>query len=193
MNLPNKLTVLRLILTLFFVTIVSVNKSPCWTVGLLLFIFAAMTDYWDGAIARKHGLVTDFGKLMDPLADKVLMTGAFVMLVQVGLFPGWAAVAILAREFLVTGIRLVAAGAGKVVAADKWGKWKTVLQIVTVSLLIGVMAGREGIIAFLGLLTSENLLGNQILHTMLIWGTVALTLWSGWGYVSANRSLIEDA
>jgi len=192
MNLPNKLTVARLFLTVLFVGVVSVGQAPCWTVGLILFILAALTDYFDGSIARKHNLVTDFGKLMDPLADKVLMMGALVMLAVAGMVPGWAVVVILGRELLVTGIRLLAAGSGKVVAADQWGKWKTVLQIVTISILLGVLAGREGVLPLLGNLTGENFLGNKFLQQFLIYATVAITLWSGWGYARSNRQLFED-
>ena len=118
MNLPNRLTVLRLILTFVFVAILSV-EFPHWrSLALIVFAVAAITDFLDGHLARKHNLITSFGKLMDPLADKVLMCAGFVLLVSHELMPAWVVIIILAREFLVTGLRLVASAEGMVLAAS---------------------------------------------------------------------------
>lgn len=134
MNLPNRLTVVRLILVPVFVILLSFESIPTYILGYIVFTVASITDYWDGRIARERNLITNFGKLMDPVADKVLMAGAFVMLMKVPSLnvPAWAIVAILAREFLVTGARSMAAsgGEGKVIAANIWGKYKTVFQMV---------------------------------------------------------------
>lgn len=131
MNLPNRLTIIRLILVPVFVFLMSVDHLATYVLAYIVFMVASITDYWDGRIARERNLITNFGKLMDPLADKVLMAAAFVMLMEVPVLtvPGWAIVAIIAREFLITGARSVAAPGGKVLAANIWGKVKTVMQM----------------------------------------------------------------
>jgi len=134
MNVPNQLTVLRFFLALLYLGLMSWGAIWSQAIGLLVFIVAAITDFLDGAIARKHNLHTNFGKLMDPLADKVLMLAAFIMMMELPTLwvPGWAVVLILGREFLVTGLRTIAASQGQVLAAMNSGKAKTVLQIVFV-------------------------------------------------------------
>lgn len=131
MNLPNRLTVLRLVLVPVFVVLMSVDHLATYIAAYLVFMVASITDYWDGRIARERNLITNFGKLMDPLADKVLMAAAFVMFMEVPVLtvPAWAIVAILAREFLITGARSMAVPGGKVIAANIWGKVKTVMQM----------------------------------------------------------------
>ena len=132
MNLPNRLTLTRLVIVPLFVAAMMVDHEIGYGCAYLLFIVASVTDYLDGKIARDRGLVTNFGKLMDPIADKVLMSAAFVMMMQVPSLriPAWAIVAILAREFLVTGARALAVSDGAVLAANIWGKSKTVIQMV---------------------------------------------------------------
>lgn len=132
MNLPNKLTVARCILTAFFVLFLSFHDVYCYGIGYILFVTAAITDYYDGKIARERNLVTNFGKLLDPVADKVLMVSAFIMLLGIPamMVPAWSVVLILAREFLVTGARSLGAAQGIVIPANKWGKMKTILQMV---------------------------------------------------------------
>ena len=123
MNLPNKLTMLRILLVPFFVVFVYFEKYPvCQVLALVLFISASITDLLDGRIARSRNLVTDFGKFMDPIADKLLVMSAFVMLVEQQRMPGWVCILMLAREFIISGLRLVAAGNGRVIAAGKLGK-----------------------------------------------------------------------
>lgn len=134
MNLPNKLTLARCVMAVIFVGLLSFEHSLSYFVGYIVFTAAAITDYYDGKIARERGLVTNFGKLLDPVADKVLMLAAFLMMIKIpALFiPAWTIVAILAREFLVTGARALAATEGQVIAAAAHGKIKTVLQMVYV-------------------------------------------------------------
>ena len=131
MNLPNKLTMLRIILIPVFLVLVLVDRIPMhYLWSLIVFLAACITDTLDGNIARKRNLVTDFGKLMDPLADKLLVMSALVAFIPVAGVPVWVVVVILGREFMVTSLRLIAAGKGVVIAADKWGKVKTISQMV---------------------------------------------------------------
>ena len=143
MNLPNQLTLSRLFLTFLFVAALSSDWRFAHTAALALFILAGITDYADGEIARRRNLVTDFGKLMDPLADKIMMAGAFICLVPRNALPAWFAVAIIGREFLITGLRLLAASKGVVLPAEKMGKHKTIWQIVTVCYLLTLLSVAE--------------------------------------------------
>ena len=132
MNLPNKLTVMRMILVPFVVAALLYPFPHHYLVALLLFAAASYTDHLDGKIARRDNLVTDFGKFMDPLADKVMVLSAMVCLVSLGFAEVWIVVLMLAREFMVTSIRLVAVDKGRVIAANIWGKVKTVTQIIAI-------------------------------------------------------------
>ena len=134
MNLPNKLTMTRLVLAFVFVALVSYQHAGAYIVAYAVFTAAALTDLYDGRIARARGLITNFGKLLDPVADKVLLLSAFIMMMQMPALrvPGWAVVVILSREFLVTAARMLAASEGVIIAADQYGKLKTVYQMVYV-------------------------------------------------------------
>ena len=134
MNLPNKLTLARCVMAVIFVGLLSFESTLSYFIGYIVFTAAAITDYYDGKIARERGLVTNFGKLLDPVADKVLMLAAFLMMIKIPALhiPAWTIVAILAREFLVTGARALAASEGQIIAAATHGKIKTVLQMVYV-------------------------------------------------------------
>lgn len=191
MNWANRLTVARFFLTLLFVAVLSARWHYSATAALGLFILAGITDYVDGEIARRYSIVTDFGKLMDPLVDKIMMAAAFICLVPLGAIPAWVAVAIISREFLITGLRLLALSKGKVLAAEAIGKHKTAWQIVT-------------ILFFLGLLSIEEIARPAQLQqtqwwtgvwtyggTALISLALVLTLYSGCGYLWKNRMLIE--
>lgn len=138
MNLPNRLTLIRLILVPVFVVLMSVDHLSTYIAAYFVFMVASITDYWDGRIARERNLITNFGKLMDPLADKILMAAAFVMLMDVPELsvPAWTIVAILAREFLITGARSVPLPEGKVIAASIWGKVKTVMQMTYIYMFL---------------------------------------------------------
>ena len=190
MNLPNQLTVSRLVLTVIFVATTALPWAYAFTVGLFLFSVASITDWLDGKIARERNLVTAFGQLMDPLADKVLMAAAFITLMENDLMPGWLVIAILAREFLVTGLRLVAGARGAVLAADKLGKQKTIWQIVTACYLLVYLASREEPLAWVRPLFDWPSLGFLILHPLLLGLTLATTLYSGFAYFWKNRAMV---
>jgi len=147
MKAANKITLFRLclafVLPFFLMAAMPFGK----TTALVLFILAALTDYWDGALARRHGSSTVFGKLMDPLADKVLICSAFICFAaQNQIVPAWIVIVIMAREFMVTGIRLLAATQGLVVEAGRWGKHKTVWQIVVIMIIIAGEAIRDDLL-----------------------------------------------
>lgn len=138
MNLPNKLTLFRVILIPFFVVILMTNclgDASKW-VALAIFIIASLTDLLDGKIARKYDLVTTFGKFADPLADKILVISAMICLVELGLLKSWIVIIIVAREFIISGFRIIAAEKNVVIAASYWGKFKTTFQMIMVIMLI---------------------------------------------------------
>jgi len=137
-NLPNQLSIARCILAIVFVVFMSFPHWITFTIAYFIFILAAITDYCDGKIARKRKTVTKFGQLIDPVADKVLMVAAFIMMMKLEelKIPGWCVVVILAREFLVTGVRAIAAADGNIIPADPWGKLKTVFQMCYVFIFL---------------------------------------------------------
>ncbi len=187
MNWANRLTIGRFFLTLIFVAALSCDFRFNHTLALAVFIVAGVTDYIDGEIARRFSMITDFGKLMDPLIDKVMIAAAFICLMQIGAIPAWATIIIISREFLITGLRLLALSKGQVLAAESLGKHKTAWQIVTV-------------IYFLLLLAIPEFLGATPIWYSIAWNyvgraifavAVALTLVSGVGYLWKNRAVIE--
>lgn len=192
MNLPNKLTVSRLFLTGVFVACFYVPWSHAMTAALLTFSAASITDYLDGKIARSRNLVTNFGKLFDPLADKVLIAAAFILLVERTEMKAWIAIAILAREFFVTGIRLIAANQGAVLAAERLGKHKMLWQIITVLYFLLRAASAETLFSplrpWLAPSTAHDWIGGFIVGI-----TTVLTLVSGFSYFWKNRHLFDDA
>ena len=174
MNLPNKLTVVRMVLVPFFVAALLLSKtndSLKW-VALALFVIASLTDFADGYIARKYNLVTNFGKFMDPLADKILTISGMICLVELGRIPSWIVVIIVAREFIISGFRLVAAENGVVIAANYWGKFKTTFQMIMIILMI------------------MNIPQLQIVTNIVMWIALALTLISLWTYIMANNQVL---
>lgn len=195
MNLPNKLTVLRMILVPFFVFFLLVPGIPHhYLIALLIFAGASYTDHLDGKIARSRGLITNFGKLMDPLADKILVISALVCMVELGLTSAWFVIIIIAREFLVTSIRLLAVESGRVIPANNWGKAKTVSQMVAILAVLGMQyvleLNRMHVFAVedpLVLSTCFWLVGN-----VLIAIAVVLTLISGVTYLMQNIELFSD-
>ena len=204
MNLANQLTLSRIVVIPFFLVAMtppSFGLPPGWSIwlhplALALFIAAAITDYYDGVLARRHGWETNFGVLMDPLADKVLAMAAFVGLVQLDVFPAWMVVLILTREFLITGLRLLASAQGRVLSADRWGKNKTISQIVVIigALIHVVLAdwlGRLGLQEQLRLGSLNLLAAYRILVLVVMYVCVILTVLSGWRYFMANRDLIN--
>ena len=174
MNLPNKLTVVRMVLVPFFVAALLLSKtndSLKW-VALALFVIASLTDFADGYIARKYNLITNFGKFMDPLADKILTISGMICLIELGRIPSWIVVIIVAREFIISGFRLVAAENGVVIAANYWGKFKTTFQMIMIILMI------------------MNIPQLQILTNIVMWIALALTLISLWTYIMANKQVL---
>lgn len=143
MNLPNKLTTLRVIMVPFFVAFLLLTPSHGdlkW-IAFALFVVASLTDLLDGYIARKYHMITNFGKFMDPLADKLLVSAALVCLTALGFIPAWMTVVIISREFIISGFRLIAAEQGRVIAASWWGKWKTAVTMITIIFMIPDFGG----------------------------------------------------
>ena len=190
MNLPNKLTISRIGLTFIFILFLFLREVVFKYVAIGIFLLACLTDFWDGKLARENDAVTNLGKLLDPIADKVLILGAFLAFVELGLIPAWMVVLIALREFLVTSLRLFAMASGKVLAAVRWGKNKTISQMVAIVSILIYLALRDtgtwGISRFL----EENVLFFQrgILALMVI--TVVLTLSSGVIYTWRNRQVL---
>jgi len=188
MNLPNQLTLLRLLLVPVFVALLTIDHAAAYAAAYVVFTVATITDYFDGKIARARGLVTNFGKLLDPLADKVLIAAAFVMamLIPELWVPGWTVIAVLAREFIVTGMRSLAASEGLVIAANQWGKAKMVLQAAWVFIFFALAVVVRGVHQFVdgGLPWLDNAVLYGSCYTMV---AVALfTLYTGVRYVADN-------
>lgn len=199
MNLPNKLTLSRLVLTGVFVVCFYLPWSNTVSLAMLVFGVASITDYFDGQIARARGIVTNFGKLFDPLADKILIAAAFILLTadktipEAARMPAWVTIVILSREFFVTGIRLVAAGQGAVLAAEKLGKHKMLWQILTVIYFMMRQASTEPLFGFMRPAFTANLAVEQITANAIVYFTTLLTLVSGFSYFWKNRRLFDDA
>ncbi|MDD6032489.1 MAG: CDP-diacylglycerol--glycerol-3-phosphate 3-phosphatidyltransferase [Oscillospiraceae bacterium] len=182
MNLPNKLTLLRILLVPAFLLFLLVEQIPLHSLwALLVFALASVTDALDGHIARSRGLITDFGKFLDPVADKVLVFAALIAFTEMGLAPSVAVVMMMAREFLVSSLRMVAAGNGTVLAAGKSGKLKTAVTMVSIVAMLLMMALMES-----GLLAASFPL--KAVSYVLIWICGALTVYSGAEYLWKNRS-----
>ena len=192
MNLPNQITLARLGLTAVFVVCFYLPWSNHLSIAALVFGLASITDYLDGSIARSRGIVTNFGKLFDSLADKVLIAAAFILLVDLRVLPAWIAIVVLAREFCVTGIRLIAAGQGAILAAEKLGKHKMVWQIITVSWFLVHSASEEEKTLF-GFAKPLFTLTPAWVPTAIIYFTTLLTLVSGFSYFWKNKHLFNDA
>ena len=175
MNLPNKLTILRVIMIPFFIVFLLVPITPYdkW-IALTIFIIASLTDLLDGKIARKYNLVTNFGKFMDPLADKLLVCSALICLIELGKIPAWMVIVIIARKFIISGFRLVASDSGVVIAASYWGKFKTTFQMAAVCLLIVDIAVL------------------QVLTQIILWIAVILTVVSLVDYLAKNKEVMKD-
>lgn len=196
MNTPNKLTVLRIVLVPFYVFFLLMPEIPHhYIIAALLFGAAAYTDHLDGKIARKKNMITDFGKFADPLADKIMIVAALACFVQTGLTNAVVLILIVFREFMVTSIRLVASSQGKVVAANKWGKAKTVSQIASVLLVMLMQYVLElesmNIISFAD--RAKAVTVSDIAGDIFMWTAVILTLVSGIIYLIQNFDFIKNA
>lgn len=194
MNLPNKLTLLRIILVPFFIIAMLVNFPFHYLVAGCIFGIASVTDTLDGKIARSRNLVTDFGKFADPLADKILVLTALVCFLQVGLLGSFGAIPViivLFREFAVSGIRLVAASSGKVVAANIWGKIKTVSQMVGISVIFAMQV----VLEVLNVMKISTGFVSEVFYYIgngLIWLSTLFTLISGIIYLKDNIGFLKD-
>lgn len=195
MNLPNKLTLSRIILVPFFVASLLINFPFHTAVALVIFVVAPFTDMFDGKIARSRGLVTDFGKFADPLADKILVLSALLCFVQTGWCDCIAVIIVLFREFSVTSIRLVAASKGKVVAANIFGKIKTVTQLVAIIAIL-LMQFLIELFTVTSAFSVDTILYLQGIFTVvslcLIWISTIMALVSGVIYIVQNKQFIAD-
>ena len=186
MNLPNKLTLFRVFLIVPFVVALlgghegwfGVSSTVADWIALALFILASLTDFVDGWIARKYNLVTNFGKFMDPLADKLLVGAALVALVEMERIPGWIVIVIISREFIISGFRLIAADSNVVIAASYWGKFKTVFQMVMVCLMIATLG--------------TVWVWMKWLTDICMWIALALTVISLVDYILKNKGVLSD-
>ena len=178
MNLPNKLTIMRVILIPFFVFFLLSPYFPAYGnyIAVAIFIVASLTDMLDGKIARKYNLVTNFGKFMDPLADKLLVCSAMICLIELDRLAAWIVIVIIAREFIISGLRLVASDNGVVIAASYWGKFKTTFQMLMVIVLI----------------LDIQMPFFQILGTVLTYVALILTVVSLIDYIVKNKDVLKD-
>lgn len=177
MNLPNKLTILRMCMIPFFIAALMAEGGQNQTlryVAAAIFIAASLTDLLDGKIARKYNLVTNFGKFMDPLADKLLVCAALICLIELGELPAWMVVIIISREFIISGFRLVASDNGVVIAASWWGKFKTTFQMLAVILLIFNLPALSGF------------------TNIIVWVSLALTVISLVDYIVKNAGVLKE-
>lgn len=177
MNLPNKLTTLRVIMIPFFVLFLMMDggTNPTYRyIAAAIFIIASLTDLLDGKIARKYNLVTNFGKFMDPLADKLLVCSALICMIELGQLPAWMVIIIISREFIISGFRLVASDNGVVIAASYWGKFKTTFQMAAVVLLI------------------FDIPALSMVTAAVVWIAVALTVISLVDYIVKNISVLKE-
>ena len=180
MNLPNKITVLRVLLIPFFIVFMMLGESWADWAALAVFVAASLTDFVDGHLARKLNMITDFGKFMDPLADKMLVAAAMILLTEKGIIPAWVVIVIIGREFIVSGFRMLAAEKGLVIAAGWWGKIKTAETMVMLVVVLLFQA--------LGLAGGAYYVIDQI----LIYLALALTIISMIDYLAKNKGVIES-
>ena len=188
MNWANRLTLSRLLLTLLFVVALNSSWQYARTTALIIFLIAGITDFVDGEIARRYAWITNFGKLMDPLVDKIMMAAAFISLVPLKAIPAWAATTVVARDFLVTGLRMMASARGQILPAERLGKHKTSWQIITVLFFLTLLALAEWRRATAGTVWWQRAWNEA--GAALVWLTVALTLYSGLGYAWRHRDLV---
>ncbi len=193
MNLPNKLTILRIILVGVFMLFLFSHGVLSKCLALLVFLAASFTDFLDGYIAKKNNMITNFGKLMDPIADKILVLSAFLGFVEMELIPAWMAVIIISREVTVTGLRIAALTQGKVLAADGGGKHKMVSQVFSIVAILLFLIFREAGIKTFGFWSgsTERIYKDAIFVLMLI--TTFLTLVSGISYLMRNKGVYFNA
>lgn len=192
-NLPNKLTLIRLGLVPLFLLFLSVDNTFSHSLALITFVVASITDYYDGKIARERSIETDFGRLMDPLADKILTSAAFIYFVgSYPNIPAWIVTIIIAREFAVSGIRMLAAMKGKVVAADRVGKLKTISQLTVIIAILNVIIYKKILISVVSYWNSIEFWAKLGINILVVI-TLLMTVYSGWNYLRANRALFWES
>lgn len=193
MNLANKLTLIRILLVPIFLVFIGTKDIPYGsTIATIIFVLASITDKLDGYIARSRNQITNFGKFMDPLADKLLVTAALISLVELQIVPAWAAVIIIAREFAVSGLRSIAASQGKVIAASWWGKIKTVIQIIAIILLL--VKVNIGDFKYLSaFIRKDNAWTHffEVVPSIMLMAAVIITLISGYEYFKHNKEALD--
>lgn len=194
-NLPNKLTIFRVILIVPFVLVLlggyegwgifgGLSTAATEYIALGIFIFASLTDLVDGKLARKYDLVSNFGKFMDPLADKLLVCSAMILLIEMGRIPAWVVIIIISREFVISGFRLIASDNGRVIAASYWGKFKTTFQMVMICLMI------VGDAPFLGTESAKSVY--DIITDVIMWIALVLTVISLGDYLIKNKDIMKN-
>jgi len=188
MNRANRITLGRLALTVLFVIALNSSWQYARTAALVIFLIAGLTDLIDGEIARRYGLITNFGKLMDPLVDKIMVAAAFISLVPLKAVPAWAATTVVARDFLITGLRLMATAKGRILPAESLGKQKTSWQVVTVIFFLAMLSLHE--LRYANERSTWWFRAWDQAGPVLVWITVALTIYSGLGYAWRHRELI---
>lgn len=188
MNWANRITLSRLALTVLFVVALNSSWEYARTAALVIFLIAGLSDFVDGEIARRYGVITNFGKLMDPLVDKIMVAAAFISLVPLKAVPAWAATTVVARDFLITGLRLMASAKGRILPAESLGKQKTSWQIVTIIFFLALLSMAE--LQYASEKSTWWLRAWGEAGPVLVWITVALTIYSGIGYAWRNRDLI---
>ena len=188
MNWANRLTLSRLLLTVIFVAALNSSWQYGRTVALIVFLIAGVSDFVDGEIARRYGVVTNFGKLMDPLVDKIMVAAAFMSLVPLKAVPAWAATTVVARDFLITGLRMMASAKGEILPAEMLGKQKTSWQVVTVIFFLALLSLHE--LRYANETSTWWFRAWDQAGPILVWVTVALTVYSGLGYAWRHRELI---
>jgi CDP-diacylglycerol---glycerol-3-phosphate 3-phosphatidyltransferase len=189
MNWANRLTLSRLLLTVVFVAALNSSWQYGRTLALVVFLIAGVSDFVDGEIARRYGIVTNFGKLMDPLVDKIMVAAAFISLVPLKAVPAWAATTVVARDFLITGLRMMASAKGRVLPAEMLGKQKTSWQVVTVVFFLALLSLHE--LRYASETSAWWFHAWDQAGPVLVWITVALTIYSGLGYAWRHRELIS--
>jgi CDP-diacylglycerol---glycerol-3-phosphate 3-phosphatidyltransferase len=188
MNWANRLTLSRLLLTIVFVIALNSSWQYSRTIALVVFLIAGISDFIDGEIARRYGFVTNFGKLMDPLVDKIMVAAAFISLVPLKAVPAWAATTVVARDFLITGLRLMASAKGKILPAEMLGKQKTSWQIVTIVFFLALLSLSE--LRYANETSIWWVRAWEEAGPVLVWITVALTIFSAVAYAWRHRELI---
>jgi len=176
MKTANVITLIRIALVPVFMAVYLLKIPYYEIIALAIFILASATDKLDGYIARKYNQISSFGKFVDPLADKLLVSAALIILVGEGVIPSWAVILILAREFIVTSLRTVAVSAGRIIAANNWGKAKMVIQVVAISFLLTSLRNIT--------------LGSVTVGDIMVWLMTVVTVWSGIDYIVINKDII---